>query len=76
MSCCEPTIENFFNQSTTTIPYPAFMQEQYGAKPNVEVYYKDGAEYVLSNDMNRVEFDGSTITVDHGGPNTGFIKIY
>lgn len=76
MNCCVPTIQSFLNQSTTIIPYSAFMIEQYGAKPNVQVYYKEGTEYALSNDMNRVAFDGSTITIDHGGPNTGFVKIF
>lgn len=52
------------------------MQELYGSRPNVQVYYKDGSEYVLSDDMNGVVFDGSTITVDHGGPNTGFVKVF
>lgn len=76
MSCCQPTIQSFLNQSSTTIAYSAFMQEQYGSEPNVELYYKDGAEYVLSNDMNEVVFDGSTISIDHGGSNTGFVKIF
>lgn len=52
------------------------MVEQYGAKPNVQVYIKEGTEYVLSDDMNAVVFDGSTIEVDNGGPNSGFVKIF
>jgi len=52
------------------------MVEQYGEKPNVQVYFKDGSEYVLSDDMNAVSFDGTTIEVDNGGPNTGIIKIF
>lgn len=52
------------------------MIEQYGAKPNVQVYYKEGTEYVLSDDMNAVSFDGSMIVVDNGGLNTGVVKIF
>lgn len=51
------------------------MVEQYGAKPNVQVYIKDGSEFVKS-EFNAVVFDGSSIEVDNGGPNTGFIKIF
>lgn len=76
MSCCTPTIQPFFNASSTTISYSPFMVEQYGSQPDVQVFYKEGTEYVLSNDMNAVVFNGSTIVVDHGGPNTGIIKIF
>lgn len=51
------------------------MVEQYGARPNVQVYIKDGTEFVKS-DFNAVVFDGVSIEVDNGGPNTGFVKIF
>ena len=51
------------------------MAQQYGPEPNVQVYYKEGEEFVLS-DFSQVIFDGSTIIVDHGGLNTGIIKIF
>lgn len=76
MSCCPPTIQPFNNVATVSIIYSPFMIEQYGEKPNVQVYYKEGTEYVLSDDMNRVSFDGSMISVDNGGLNTGVIKIF
>lgn len=76
MNCCEPTILPFTNQSTTSIVWDANKQSLYGSRPNVQVYYKEGAEYVLSDDMNAVVFDGSTIEVDHGGVGTGFVKVF
>jgi hypothetical protein len=76
MICCEPTIQPFTNQSSTTIVWDSNKQDLYGSRPNVQVYYKEGTEYVLSDDMNSVVFDGSTIFVDHGGLNTGIIKIF
>lgn len=51
------------------------MQEQYGSRPNVQVYIKEGLEFVVS-DFNAVVFDGASIEIDNGGPNTGFVKIF
>lgn len=76
MICCEATIVNFLNVSSSVVNYSAAMQEQYGPKPNVQVYYKEGAEYSLSDDLNQVSFDGVNITVDYGGAATGFLKIF
>lgn len=76
MICCTPTIIPFNNVPSVAISYPASMIAAYGPEPNVQVFYKEGLEYVLSDDMNAVVFDGSTITVDNGGPNTGVIKIF
>lgn len=76
MTCCEPSITPFTLQSTTVIAWTADMQELYGSRPNVQVYYKDGAEYVLSDDMSGIVFDGVEIRVDHGGVNTGFVKVF
>ena len=75
MNCCEPTIVTF-NESETIINYSPSLLALYGTDPNVQVYYKDGANYVLSDDMNQVKFDGTNITVDHGGVNTGIIKVF
>lgn len=52
------------------------MQAKYGPEPNVQVYFKEGAEYALSDDMNQVRFDGVNIYADYGGPNTGFLKVF
>lgn len=75
MTCCSPMIFPF-NEAITTINYNSFMVEQFGNKPNVQVYYREGTEYALSDDFNQVRFDGANITVDHGGSNTGFVKIF
>lgn len=74
--CCPPTIVPFTNQPTVTIPYSPFMIEEYGVTPNVQVYYKEGTEYVLSNDMNAVTVEPGSILVDNGGPNSGVVKIF
>lgn len=76
MTCCSPTIVPFGNQTQTLINYNAAMLENYGSEPNVQVYYRVGTEYQLSDDFNQVSFDGVNITVDHGGSNTGFVKIF
>jgi hypothetical protein len=54
------------------------MQSQYGLAPNVTVNYWDGTQYVAAGIMTQVKFDTfpvTQITVDHGGPGTGLIKI-
>lgn len=76
MTCCVPTILSFTNQPSMTINYSAAMQEQYGPQPNVQVYIKEGEEFVLSDDMSGVVFDGVNIVADFGGVNTGFVKIF
>lgn len=75
MNCCEATIFTF-NEAETIINYSPALRALYGQDPNVQVYYKDGAEYVLSDDMNQVKFDGTDIVVDHGGINVGIIKVF
>jgi len=74
MICCTPTIVPF-NEAVTTVNYTA-LAALYGQDPNVQVYYKEGANYVLSNDMTSVKFDGVNIIVDHGGPVVGLLKIF
>jgi hypothetical protein len=76
MSCCPSNIIPFANASETIVDYGPLVQEEYGSNPNVQVYYRENGELVLSDDMNSVSFDGMTITVDHGGPQTGIIKIF
>lgn len=76
MICCPPTILPFTNQSSMSIVWTAILQDLYGSEPNVQVYIKEGSEYVLSDDMNSVVFDGSTIVADFGGVNNGVVKIF
>lgn len=52
------------------------MRDAYGTEPNVQVYFLNGTEYELSDDMNQVKFDGVNITADFGVGQTGFIKIF
>lgn len=78
MSCCSPTIISFFNTSSTTIAYGPGLQLQYGQVPNVTVSYWDGTKYVSAGIMTQIKFVGFPliqITVDHGGPATGLLKI-
>lgn len=76
MICCEPSIFQFGAVSTLTVPYSAAMAAEYGPQPNVQVYIKEGEEYVLSDDMSGVIFDGSNIIADFGGMQTGFVKVF
>lgn len=78
MSCCTPTIIPFFNVSSSTITYGPSMVLQYGVVPKVTVLYKDGTQYVSAGIGTQVKFDTypvTEITVDHGGPAIGIIKI-
>jgi len=78
MSCCSPTIIPFFNEAVTTVNYgPAYVL-QYGPAPTVDVLYWDGTQYVSAGITTEVKFDTvpvTLITVAHGGPATGLIKI-
>lgn len=78
MSCCSPTIVPFFNAASTTVSYGPSMLLQYGQAPNVSVTYWDGTQYVMAGITTQVKLVGFPVTqisVDHGGPATGFIKI-
>lgn len=76
MTCCNQMISSFNNVASQVIAYGADKQAIYGSRPNVQVYFKDGAEYVLSDDFNNVTFTGSSIEVDFGGISVGIIKIF
>lgn len=73
--CCEPTIVPFNLVATTSITYTPAMQELYGQEPHVEVYYLVDGKYEQS-DLSQVKIVGSSIEVDHGGVNTGIVKIF
>lgn len=79
MACCVPYMVPFSNVSMTTVDYNTGLKELYGAYPKVTVYYYDqeANEYYEANGIpgSEVKFDGNTISVDHGGPATGQIKI-
>lgn len=73
--CCTATIFPFI-EAITTINYSPFLLSLYGPEPNVQVFYKEGTQYVLSDDMNLIKFDGSDIIADHGGPMAGILKVF
>lgn len=75
MNCCEATIYPF-NGSSMTIDYNTAHKSAYGLEPNVQVYYREGTEFVLSDDMNQVSFDGNSIEIDFGGPAVGIVKVF
>jgi hypothetical protein len=52
------------------------MVSDYGPEPNVQVYFLQDGQYVLSDDMNQVSFDGVNIVADYGGNASGFLKIF
>lgn len=54
------------------------MRDRYAFPPKVFVYYFDPVtlEYVLSTlPLTSMRWVGSTLTIDHGGPNSGTIVI-
>lgn len=75
--CCVPTQVQFINASSTSITYDDVMRDKYGIQPRVFVYYHDPVtgEFYRSSFFTVMKFDGSTITVDHGGPNSGVVVI-
>lgn len=76
-TCCVPTQIEFANATITTITYDQAMIDKYGTQPRVFVYYYDAVtgEFYLSPFFTVMKFDGSTITVDHGGPSSGFVIV-
>lgn len=76
MNCCVPIITPFTNVSSLTIPWMAAEIEAYGPQPNVQVYYSQDGQYVLSDDFNQVTFEPGSITIDNGGPMTGLVKLF
>lgn len=79
MGCCVPYQFPFVNVAFTDIDYNADMKAKLGQYPKVTVFYWDPAasEYYEANGGAGVEvkFDGNTISVDHGGVNTGIVKV-
>lgn len=78
MSCCNPLITTFFNTPSTVIGYGPSMQSVYGLAPKITVLYWDGTQYVAAGISTSIAFDTypvNSITIDHGGPNTGLVKI-
>lgn len=80
MSCCTPTIVPFSNVATSSISYPAALQIAHGAIPRVQVIYynEETGDFDLSIDATKVALVGTPVNeifIDHGGPNSGYVKI-
>jgi hypothetical protein len=76
--CCTPTIIQFANETQTIINYTQEMRDKYAFPPKVYVYYFDpvSLEYVLSVlPLTSMRWNGDTLTIDHGGPQSGRVVI-
>lgn len=69
MPCCTTDSYPFTNEAVTTINY-------YGTRPSVEVaYLNEDDTWTLAGIMTTITFNGTTITVDHGGLASGVVKL-
>jgi hypothetical protein len=79
MTCCPANIITFAGVAFSSIPYSDTMKAQYGADPQVVVYYYDEATggFYSTNGLpgTEIKFTGSTIEIDHGGIQSGYLKI-
>jgi len=77
MACCTPATFSFTNAASSTIDYGPGLLAQYGSQPRVFVLYRDAdtGEYVVASWFTRIEFTGSAVEVDHGGPQSGLVVI-
>lgn len=76
--CCTPTIIPFANASQSVINYTQDMRDKYSFPPKVYVYYFDTTtnEFVMSVlPLTSMRWNGNTLTIDHGGPQSGRIVI-
>lgn len=73
---CNPTIIEFTNQSTLTVPWTAFLQSKYGIVPNVQVWIEDNGELVAAGIRQALDqLPPTELRFDFGGNASGFIKI-
>lgn len=73
---CAPTIIQFTNVSTLTIPYTQSLKDSYGDAPSVQIWVSDGSSLV--NMGITATFDNypvNTISIDMGGPASGIVVI-
>jgi hypothetical protein len=78
MTCCEPIIKNFTNESITTIPYGEAERAIYGEYPSIDiVYFNAPSDWLFGGVFTEVKkiYTPSTIRIEHGGPATGYAKI-
>lgn len=67
MACCDTVYKSFVNETSTTIPFA-------GVVPTVTVQYLINGEWNVSV-ATSVTIANGIVTVDHGGPATGIIKL-
>lgn len=72
--CCPNNIRTF-NEAVTNVAYTPELAAVYGEYPKIEVMYLVGGEYRVSGTLTAVSFDGSMISVDHGGVQRGLLKL-
>lgn len=79
MGCCKPYQFPFANIAFSSIPYTDDMKANLGPTPKVDIYYWDPKteDYYATNGGlgSQVKFDGTTISIDHGGLATGIVKV-
>lgn len=68
LSCCIVTLTPFVNASLTVIAYS-------GNKPTVTVSYLIDGVWQALGVVTQIIFGAASVTVDHGGLNTGVIKF-
>lgn len=77
VTSCEPTIVNFFNEATLSIPYTTQLQDKYGIVPSVQVYIYDGMGVPVNMGITAT-FDAippTVINLDFGGVSSGVVII-
>jgi hypothetical protein len=75
MTCCTPIIQTG-NSALTDMQYTASMAQVFGPTPKIEVMYlNEEGNYVFAGVFTQVQFNGSQILVDHGGPAKWLLKI-
>ncbi len=73
---CAPTIIQFTNTSTLTIPYTQSLRDSYGDAPSVQIWVSDGTSLVNMGITATFDtFPVNTISVDLGGPGSGIVVI-
>jgi hypothetical protein len=73
---CEPTIIQFTNVSTLTVPYTQSLKDRYGDVPSVQIWISDGTNLV--NMGITATFDDvpvNIISADFGGPASGIMVL-
>lgn len=79
MGCCVPYQFPFSNVAFSAIDYNDVMKASLGPYPKIQVFYFDpetGDYYELNgNPGTETKFDGNTISIDHGGLQSGIVKV-